>query len=112
MTAVEQLRFAVGERGEVSALLCPADEGATAPGAGSWSRGRMSHPFIGKLSDELASVQVATLRYQFSYMEERRAGSRPAGRADGDPSWGQYVSSGDLLMALHAIRVRGTTWSV
>ncbi len=32
----------------------------------------MSHPFMEKLSDELASVQVATLRYQFSYMEERR----------------------------------------
>ena len=32
----------------------------------------MNHPFMEKLSDELASVQVATLRYQFSYMEERR----------------------------------------
>src|SRR5260221_14136889 len=72
MTAVEQLRFAVGERGEVSALLCRPTKAqrllVLAHGAGAG----MSHPFMEKLSDELASVQVATLRYQFSYMEERR----------------------------------------
>ena len=32
----------------------------------------MSHPFMAKLANELASVGVATLRYQFPYMEERR----------------------------------------
>jgi predicted alpha/beta-hydrolase family hydrolase len=32
----------------------------------------MSHPFMEKLADELASVGVATFRYQFPYMEERR----------------------------------------
>jgi len=72
MTAVEQLRFAVGERGEVSALLCRPTKArrllVLAHGAGAG----MSHPFMEKLADELASVQVATLRYQFSYMEERR----------------------------------------
>jgi len=72
MTAVEQLRFAVGERGEVSALLCRPTKAqrllVLAHGAGAG----MNHPFMEKLSDELASVQVATLRYQFSYMEERR----------------------------------------
>jgi len=72
MTAVEQLRFAVGEKGEVSALLCRPTKAqrllVLAHGAGAG----MSHPFMEKLSDELASVQVATLRYQFSYMEERR----------------------------------------
>src|SRR5258708_19488973 len=70
MTAVEQLRFAVGERGEVSALLCRPTKAqrllVLAHGAGAG----MNHPFMEKLADELASVQVATLRYQFSYMEE------------------------------------------
>jgi len=32
----------------------------------------MTHPFMEKLSQELAGVGVATLRYQFPYMEERR----------------------------------------
>jgi predicted alpha/beta-hydrolase family hydrolase len=32
----------------------------------------MSHPFMEKLADELASVGVATFRYQFPYMEEHR----------------------------------------
>ena len=32
----------------------------------------MSHPFMQSLAGELASVGIATLRYQFPYMEERR----------------------------------------
>jgi len=32
----------------------------------------MSHPFLETLSGELASVGIATLRYQFPYMESRR----------------------------------------
>lgn len=32
----------------------------------------MAHPFLEKLAAELANVGVATLRYQFPYMEERR----------------------------------------
>jgi predicted alpha/beta-hydrolase family hydrolase len=32
----------------------------------------MTHPFMESLSAELASEGVATLRYQFPYMEERR----------------------------------------
>ena len=32
----------------------------------------MSHPFMEKLAGELAGVGVATLRYQFPYMEARR----------------------------------------
>ncbi len=39
-----------------------------APGAGAG----MSHPFMEKLAGELAGVGVATLRYQFPYMEARR----------------------------------------
>jgi len=72
MATVEDLRFAVEGAGEVSALLSrPAKARwllVLAHGAGAG----MSHPFMAKLADELASVGVATLRYQFPYMEERR----------------------------------------
>lgn len=32
----------------------------------------MRHPFIQKLATELAGVKIATLRYQFPYMEQKR----------------------------------------
>jgi uncharacterized protein len=41
---------------------------ALAHGAGAG----MTHPFMENLSDELSAVAVATLRYQFPYMEQRR----------------------------------------
>src|SRR6266702_8206911 len=72
MAAVEQLRFAVEGGREVSALLWrPAKSRrllVLAHGAGAG----MSHPFMEKLAGELAGVGVATLRYQFPYMEQRR----------------------------------------
>jgi predicted alpha/beta-hydrolase family hydrolase len=72
MATVEPLRIVVGDRGEVSALLCrPAKARrllVLAHGAGAG----MSHPFMEKLAEELAASGVATLRYQFPYMEERR----------------------------------------
>jgi len=72
MATVERLRFGVGDRGEVSALLWrPAKARwllVLAHGAGAG----MSHPFMEKLARELAGVSVATLRYQFPYMEEQR----------------------------------------
>jgi predicted alpha/beta-hydrolase family hydrolase len=72
MAAAEQLRIGVEGGGEVSALLWqPARVRrllVLAHGAGAG----MSHPFMEKLADELAGVGVATLRYQFPYMEERR----------------------------------------
>lgn len=68
----ERLRFAVEGAGEVSAILTrPADARwllVLAHGAGAG----MSHPFLEKLARELAEVGVATFRYQFPYMEERR----------------------------------------
>src|SRR5712672_533004 len=68
----ERLRFAVEGAGEVSAILVrPADARwllVLAHGAGAG----MSHPFLEKLAGELASAGVATFRYQFPYMEERR----------------------------------------
>jgi len=68
----ERLRFAVEGAGEVSAIwMRPAKARwalALAHGAGAG----MTHPFLEKLAEELAAVGVATLRYQFPYMEERR----------------------------------------
>jgi len=68
----ERLRFAVESAGEVSAILMrPADARSLlvlAHGAGAG----MTHPFLEKLAGELASAGVATFRYQFPYMEERR----------------------------------------
>src|SRR3984893_15982226 len=67
-----QLKLAVPEAGEGSALwLRPVSVRwllVLAHGAGAG----MNHPFLGKLAAELASVEIATFRYQFPYMEQRR----------------------------------------
>ena len=72
MATAEKLRFEVTGHGEVSALLLrPAAARwllALAHGAGAG----MSHPFLAKLAEELAETGIATLRYQFPYMEARR----------------------------------------
>lgn len=72
MAETSPLRFEVEGNGEVSALLDrPANARrilALAHGAGAG----MNHPFLAKLSTELASAGFATLRYQFPYMEKRR----------------------------------------
>jgi uncharacterized protein len=72
MSEGERLRFAVEGAGEVSAILMrPADARwllVLAHGAGAG----MTHPFLEKLARELASAGVATFRYQFPYMEQRR----------------------------------------
>jgi uncharacterized protein len=72
MARVEDLRFAVEGKGEVPALLLRPEDArwllVLAHGAGAG----MSHPFMAKLAEELAGVGVATMRYQFPYMEERR----------------------------------------
>lgn len=73
MTASQaHLKIAVPDIGEVSALwLRPAGASwllVLAHGAGAG----MSHPFLEKLATELASVEVATFRYQFPYMEQQR----------------------------------------
>ena len=68
----ERLRFAVEGAGEVSAILVRPAKGrgvlALAHGAGAG----MTHPFLDKLASELADAGVATFRYQFPYMEQRR----------------------------------------
>src|SRR5438445_9244186 len=72
MPTNEQLRFVVEGAGEVSALLArPKDSRClllVAHGAGAG----MTHPFMEKLSADLAARGIATFRYQFPYMEQRR----------------------------------------
>jgi len=66
------LKVVVPHIGDVSALwLRPANARwalVLAHGAGAG----MNHPFLGKLAHELAGAEVATFRYQFPYMEQRR----------------------------------------
>jgi predicted alpha/beta-hydrolase family hydrolase len=69
----QDLQFPVEIGGrEVSALLlmpaAPRHLLVLAHGAGAG----MNHAFMEKLAHELAAVNVATLRYQFPYMQERR----------------------------------------
>lgn len=72
MAKRKSLKIEVEGAGEVSALLNrPPDARwilALAHGAGAG----MSHPFLEHLSSALADVGIATLRYQFPYMEARR----------------------------------------
>ena len=72
MPSSEPLRFHVEGAAEVSALLVRPKNArwllALAHGAGAG----MTHPFMEILSDELSAVAIATLRYQFPYMEQRR----------------------------------------
>ncbi len=74
MAAATELRFSVSETsGEVSALLVrPPDARllyVLAHGAGAGMR----HAFLESIAQRLAECGIATLRYQFPYME-RRAG--------------------------------------
>ncbi len=72
MTDSVELRFVVGERaGDVSGLLLRPDGArliyVLAHGAGAGMR----HPFLESISQRLAERRIATLRYQFPYMEMR-----------------------------------------
>ena len=68
----EELRIRVDGHGDVSALLLRPTKARwlllLAHGAGAGMR----HHFMEDLANELADVNVATLRYQFPYMEQRR----------------------------------------
>jgi predicted alpha/beta-hydrolase family hydrolase len=72
MATVEQLRFKVEGRSEVSALLSLPAKARRLLVLGHGAGAGMSHPFMEALAGELATVGVATFRYQFPYMEERR----------------------------------------
>lgn len=58
--------------GEVSAVLVRPPSAQWLLVLGHGAGAGMAHPFLEKLAAELASAGIATLRYQFPYMEERR----------------------------------------
>jgi len=68
----QAIELDVGSAGRVSALLqSPADARAVyvlAHGAGAG----MAHPFMNSVAAELAQRRIATLRYHFPYMEQRK----------------------------------------
>jgi uncharacterized protein len=72
MTIEREMRFGVGDAGEVSAILLrPRDARCLlllAHGAGAGMR----HSFMEEMAEELAGAGVATLRFNFPYMEQRR----------------------------------------
>ena len=73
--SVKPISFSVDDEKRVSGLLlAPPDARAcyvVAHGAGAG----MTHPFMAAVADGLAERQIATLRYQFPYMEQ--GGKRP-----------------------------------
>jgi hypothetical protein len=78
MSSTENTRFAVQNAGEVSAILLRPQNAESllvlAHGAGAG----MNHPFMAALVYKLADVRVASFRFQFPYMEQRRrAPDRP-----------------------------------
>src|SRR5260370_20066644 len=79
MTASEHLRFAVDGASEVSALFSRLPNARHLLVLGHGAGAGMSHPFMEKLAAELGAAGVATLRYQFPYMEDgRRVPDGPA----------------------------------
>ena len=79
MQLAMMIRIAVDERHTVSGLLLvPAEADAClvlAHGAGAG----MQHPFMASVADGLSARRIATLRYQFPFMEqESRRPDRPA----------------------------------
>jgi uncharacterized protein len=71
----QTVEIVIGDAARVSGILiAPRDSKACfvlAHGAGAGMR----HPFMAKLANDLAELRIATLRYQFPYME--KGGKRP-----------------------------------
>jgi predicted alpha/beta-hydrolase family hydrolase len=72
MEAGKKIHFAVQNAGDVSGVLSRPGNAESllvlAHGAGAG----MNHPFMQSLAVELAAANVATLRFQFPYMEQQR----------------------------------------
>lgn len=79
MAKTEELRINVGVAASVSAVVVRPDNAKWLLVLGHGAGAGMRHPFMEALTGELARVKIATLRYQFPYMEERRrAPDKPA----------------------------------
>jgi hypothetical protein len=121
-TAGKEIQFAVNEKiGAVSGLLLKPDNASAlfvlAHGAGAGMR----HRFMEQVAVKLATVNVATLRYQFPYMEKRtkrpdseavltdtvRAAVVAAKKAAGDlPLFAGGKSMGGRMTSLAAAKAR------
>ena len=79
MNTTRELQIAVEGKGEVSAVLVRPEKAKWLLALGHGAGAGMRHAFMEALAEELARVGMATLRYQFPYMEGRRgAPDRPA----------------------------------
>jgi len=76
----DPVRIAIDDANSVGGLLVAPDDAVAcyvfAHGAGAG----MTHAFMDAFADDLAAVRIATLRYQFPYME--RGSRRPDAPAD------------------------------
>jgi uncharacterized protein len=78
MTEELDSSFSVGSTGEVSSVLIRPPDARWVLVLGHGAGAGMRHPFMSALSRELAAEKIATFRYQFPYMENRRkAPDRP-----------------------------------
>jgi len=68
----DKLHFSVPGNAGVSALLIQPADARWLMVLGHGAGAGMGHPFLEKLAGELAAEGIATLRYEFPYMEERR----------------------------------------
>jgi uncharacterized protein len=82
MTPATELRFSVGETsGEVSALLVRPGGARFLYVLAHWAGAGMRHPFLERFAGVLAARGVATLRWQFPYMERKQRRPDPPGIA-------------------------------
>ena len=72
MATGEKLQFDVEGARSVSGLLLKPPSAHWLLVLGHGAGAGMAHPFLEKLATQLAQAGIATLRYQFPYMEERR----------------------------------------
>jgi predicted alpha/beta-hydrolase family hydrolase len=79
VAAIEELRFQATERrGEVSALLLRPPDATCLLVLGHGAGAGMIHPFMEDMAERLARRNIATLRYQFPYMEQGNRRPDPA----------------------------------
>jgi predicted alpha/beta-hydrolase family hydrolase len=72
MEAIRDLKFSVLDKHEVSALLLLPKSASALLVMGHGAGAGMNHPAMTAIAETLACVGIATLRYQFPYMEEHR----------------------------------------
>lgn len=72
MDAPRDLKFSVLDKHEVSALLLLPKSASSLLAMGHGAGAGMHHASMSSIAEALAAVGIATLRYQFPYMEEHR----------------------------------------